>query len=157
MSNEKFLGTGYEKFLGMSNEKFLGTGYEKFLEMGYEKFLGLGYKNFLRIGSYLFPGKIHKKIARPGQKRVTARSSSQEFHNSNLSLEILEKISNFCRHFYRIFPLKIPGNFCGCSATLLPGMVQGVPRNMTVGRRLKGSDRQSEVVELSMQYCGQIL
>ena len=101
-----------EKFPNPILEKYYGIGYKKFLRMGYEKFLRIGYEIFL--------GNYHWKITRPGQTSATVCVHPRNFSLENLSPEILGKISYFCRHFYRVFPWKIPRNFHGFTTKLLP-------------------------------------
>ena len=82
----------------MDYKKSLGMGYEKFPRMSYEKFPRMGYKKFLGMGYKKFLGMSYEKLS------------------GNVST------------FSPDFPVKesweysrIPANFRGFSAKLLPG------------------------------------
>ena len=78
-------------------------------------------RNSSELGLIYFWEIITRKSQAPTKPLPLYGVHHRNFSMENLSLEILETISNFCRHFYRVFPWMIPGNFRGFSAKLLPG------------------------------------
>ena len=84
-------------------QEFRRNGLRETPQNGLLEFLRNWLQEFLGIGSDFFPGNNSKKISGPGQTLATLRCSTQEFLNGESFPGNLEKISNFCWHFHRIF------------------------------------------------------